>query len=53
MYRPINEVSLRRVIREVKPQCTAEKMRAKFQAAVLLECIVNADGSVGDIRVIR
>ncbi len=33
--------------REVKPQYTAQAMRAKIQGEVLLECIVQPDGSVG------
>jgi protein TonB len=38
---------------EVKPQYTADAMRAKAQGSVLVECIVNADGMVGDARVRR
>ena len=38
---------------EVKPQYTAQAMRAKIQGEVLLECIVQPDGSVGNIRVVR
>jgi protein TonB len=37
----------------VKPQYTADAMRAKVQGAVYLEAIVMADGSVGDVRVTR
>ena len=52
-YRPGNGVELPRVIREVKPQYTAEAMRAKVQGTVLLECVVLADGSVGNVDVVR
>jgi protein TonB len=44
---------LPRVIREVKPQYTAEAMRAKVQGTVLLECVVLADGSVGNVEVVK
>lgn len=52
-YRPGNGVTLPRVLREVKPQYTSDAMRAKVQGTVLLECVVRADGSVGDVQVIR
>jgi TonB family protein len=41
------------VIQQVKPQYTADAMRAKVQGSVWLECIVLPDGSVGDVRVMR
>jgi TonB family protein len=52
-YRPGNGVETPRLIREVKPQYTAQAMRAKIQGEVLLECIVQPDGTVGNIRVVR
>lgn len=52
-FRPGNGVSTPRVLVEVKPQYTADAMRAKVQGAVWLECIVMPDGSVGNIRVTR
>jgi TonB family protein len=42
-----------RVLKEVKPQYTAEAMRAEIQGAVLVECVVKADGTVGDVEVLR
>jgi periplasmic protein TonB len=53
VYRPGNGVNLPRVLREVKPQYTSDAMRAKVQGTVLLECIVQKDGAVGDVQVIR
>jgi protein TonB len=41
------------VLREVKPQYTLEAMRAKIQGTVLLDCVVKADGTVGDVEVLR
>jgi protein TonB len=46
-------VQLPRPIREVKPQYTADAMRAKVQGVVLLECVVLPDGTVGKVEVIR
>jgi TonB family protein len=40
-------------ITQVKPQYTSNAMRAKVQGAVRLECIVLADGTVGDVRLVR
>ena len=42
-----------RVLYQVKPQYTTQAMRLKIQGAVLLECVVESDGTVGRIRVLR
>ena len=52
-YRPGNGVETPRLLKEVKPQYTAQAMRAKIQGEVLLECVVQPDGSVGYIRIAR
>jgi TonB family protein len=52
-YRPGNGVQLPQPLREVKPQYTADAMRAKVQGTVLLECVVLPDGSVGSVEVVR
>ena len=52
-YVPGKSVTYPRVIREVKPQYTADAMRAQIQGAVFLECIVLPDGTVGDVRVVK
>jgi TonB family protein len=52
-YRPGNGVTLPRILREVKPQYTADAMRAKIQGEVWLEAVVLPDGVVGQIEVIR
>jgi periplasmic protein TonB len=46
-------VTMPQVIKQVKPAYTTDAMRAKVQGIVLVECLVNADGSVGDVRVRR
>jgi TonB family protein len=52
-YKPGNGVSTPRLLQEVKPQYTADAMRAKVQGSVWLECIVMPDGSVGAVRVTK
>jgi protein TonB len=52
-YRPGNGVNLPVALREVKPQYTADAMRAKVQGTVLLECVVLPDGTVGPVEVVR
>jgi TonB family protein len=41
------------VIRDVKPLYTTEAMRARVQGAVLVRAIVQADGTVRDVQVVR
>ena len=53
VYRPGSGIVNPRVVREVKPQYTADAMRAKVQGTVLLECVVLPDGSVGRVEVVR
>ena len=53
VYRPGNGVTLPRVLHEERPQYTSDAMRAKVQGTVLLECVVQPDGSVGDVQVVR
>ena len=42
-----------RLLREVKPNYTGDAMRARIQGVVILECIVEPDGSVGAVRVAK
>jgi periplasmic protein TonB len=53
VYKPGNGVTAPVAIRQVKPAYTAEAMKAKIQGIVRLECVVEADGSVGDVRVVK
>lgn len=53
VYRPGSGIVNPRLVREIKPQYTADAMRAKIQGTVLLECVVLPDGSVGKIDVVR
>lgn len=52
-FRPGNGVEIPQLLRQVKPSYTSEAMRAKVQGVVLLECIVNTDGTVGNCSVER
>lgn len=40
-------------LQQVRPQYTADAMRAKVQGSVWLECVVLPDGNVGSVRVTR
>ncbi len=51
VFQPGNGVETPKLLMEVKPQYTAQAMRAKIQGTVLLECVVKPDGTVGDIKV--
>ena len=52
-YRPGNGVTNPVLVREVKPNYTAEAMRAKIQGVVWLEAVVMENGTVGQVRVTR
>lgn len=41
------------LLQQVKPQYTADAMRAKVQGSVWLECVVLRDGTVGAVKVTR
>jgi TonB family protein len=47
------DVKAPRMLREVKPNYTGDAMRARIQGDVLLVCVVERDGKVGEIRVKR
>ena len=53
VYRPGAGIVNPRLLREVKPQYTAEALRAKITGTVYLEMVVLADGTVGDVRITR
>jgi len=46
-------VTAPRVINEVKAQYTGAAMRARIQGVAVLECVVEADGRVGPVRIVR
>jgi TonB family protein len=52
-YRPGSGIELPRLLREVKPQYTADAMRAKIQGTAVLDCVVTAEGAVGECQIAR
>lgn len=53
VYKPGNGVSAPVVVKEVKPKYTVEAKDAKVQGTVLLECVVETDGSIGEVKVVK
>ena len=53
VYLPGNGVTLPQLIREVKPVYTPQAMAAKIEGTVLLQCVVDPDGTVSDIVVVE
>jgi len=53
VYRLGNGVESPRPISQVRPQYTADAMRAKVQGTVWVECVVLPDGSVGEVTVTK
>ncbi len=51
--RPGGNVTTPKLVRETKPQYTRRAMEEKVQGEVLMECVVKADGTVGDKKVIK
>ena len=53
VYRPGNGVTWPALLLEVKPIYTPEALRDKIQGSVILEAVVQRDGTARNIRVIR
>jgi TonB family protein len=53
VFKPGNGVETPKLLKEVKPQYTAQAMRAKIQGQVLLQAVVMPDGTVSQISVVR
>ena len=51
VFKPSPAIKTPTLLSEVKPQYTANAMRAKVGGRVKLECVVLTDGTVGDVRV--
>jgi TonB family protein len=41
------------LLQQVRPGYTADALRARTQGTVIVDAVVNADGSVGDVRIVR
>jgi protein TonB len=46
-------VTMPTLIERVSPKYTPDAMRARVQGSVWIECVVQTDGTVGDVRVMR
>ena len=53
VYKPTDGVLAPVLVKEVKPQYTADAMRARVQGVVTLECVVQPDGAIGEARVTK
>lgn len=53
VYEPGNGVSIPTLVREVKPSYTAQAIAARIQGTVWLSAVVLADGTVGEVTVVR
>ncbi len=53
VYKPGDGVTLPQVIREVKPEYTAEAKAQKIQGSIWLRIVVLASGDVGDVEITR
>lgn len=52
VYKP-DEVTPPRLVKDVKPKYTSAAMEAGIQGTVLLDVVVQKDGTVGDVEVTR
>jgi protein TonB len=52
-YQPGAGINNPTLVRKVEPKYTPDAMRAKIQGEVWIDAVVNADGTVGQINVVR
>jgi len=53
VYKPGNGVTLPVVIKSVKPDYTPEAQAQRIQGTATLELVVNTDGGVSDVKVVK
>src|SRR5262245_5239180 len=53
VYRMEAVDTLPRLIKQVKPGYSGDAIRARIEGVVYAACVVNADGTVGDIRITK
>lgn len=53
VQRPGGRVTTPKLKREVKPQYSERAKREKIEGEVLIECVVKADGTVGDRKIVK
>jgi protein TonB len=49
----LGRVTAPQLIRKVDPEYTGAAMQAKLQGTVFLEAVVQADGTIGEVRIVR
>jgi len=52
VFRVVQGITAPRIIKSARPNYPSEAMRAKVQGRVKLEMVVQADGTVGEVRVV-
>ena len=50
---PASFVTPPELLQQVRPGYTADALHARAQGTVIVDAVVNADGSVGDVRIVR
>ena len=53
VHKPGGRVVAPKLTREVKPQYSERAKQEKVQGEVLMECVVKADGTVGDTKIVK
>lgn len=52
VFRVVQGITAPRIIKSARPNYPPEAMRAKVQGRVKLEMVVQADGTVGEVRIV-
>src|SRR5262245_16775083 len=52
VFRVVQGITAPRIIKSARPNYPPEAMRAKVQGRVKLEMVVQADGAVGEVRIV-
>ena len=53
IFTPGADVTLPVLVNSVRPQYTQDALASRIEGNVLLSCVVRADGSVGEVAVVR
>ena len=53
VFRVVQGMTPPKMIKSARPNYAPEAMRAKIRGRVMMEMIVRADGTVGEVRVVR
>ena len=53
VFRVVQGITAPKIIKSARPNYPPEAMRAKIQGRVQMEMVVQADGTVGEVRVVR